>query len=106
MRLPHVDRAPPVGRLVGEPHLEAQARNLGERVYRLVTEVAPQLVDRRLGVRQVPEDEPDQHAATRPLRPAAWRSAPSAPAERRPPRARSRPGTSGAPHAEAEAPSR
>src|SRR3954465_11646787 len=60
-RLPEVDGAPAVGRLVRDPGLEAQALHLLEGVDRLVVQVAPELGDRRLRVGQVPEDEPDDH---------------------------------------------
>src|SRR5947209_5779071 len=54
-RLPELDRAEALGRLVGDPRPEAKAG----RLLRRRAEVLPQLVERRLGVREAPEDEPD-----------------------------------------------
>src|SRR5918999_4542994 len=66
-RLPQVDRAPPIGRLVRDPGLEPQARNVGERIHRLVAQIPPELRDRRLRVREVPEEEAkEQELAGRP----------------------------------------
>jgi hypothetical protein len=61
-RLPEVDSSPALGRLLRDPGLEAQAGNLLELVDRLVPDVTPQLLDRRLGVSEVPEDEAEKHA--------------------------------------------
>ncbi len=61
-RFPDVDRAPALGRLVGDPELQPQALQLLELVDRLVHEVAAQLGDRRLRIGQIPEDEPDDHS--------------------------------------------
>jgi hypothetical protein len=61
-RLPDVDRAPALRRLVRDPRLQAQPRDLGELFDGLVAQVTPQLLDRRLRVREVPENDPDQYA--------------------------------------------
>src|SRR5215216_5954449 len=63
-RLPEVHRPPPLGGLVGEPGLEAKARNLLERVHGLVAQIAAELPDGRLRVGEVPEDEPDDQGAS------------------------------------------
>src|SRR6185436_5220796 len=57
-RLPELDRAEALGRLVRDPGPEAKAGNL----LRGAVEVVPELVERRLGVREAPEDEPDDHS--------------------------------------------
>src|SRR2546427_10863167 len=60
--LPQVDGAPALGRLVRDPGLEAETRDVGERLDGLVGEVTPELLNGRLRVGEVPEDEPKDHA--------------------------------------------
>src|ERR671910_3201859 len=62
-RLPDVDRAPALRRLVRQPELQPQALDLLELVDRFVDEVAAQLLDRHLRVGEVPEDEADDHSS-------------------------------------------
>jgi hypothetical protein len=62
-RLPEVHRTPALGDLVGDPRLETESRHVFELADGLVTEVAPELPDRRLRVRQAPEDEPDDQSS-------------------------------------------
>jgi hypothetical protein len=56
-RLEEVERAPALADRVGDPDLEAEARDVLELVDRLVAQVAAQLLDRRLRVVQAPEDD-------------------------------------------------
>src|SRR4051794_39611020 len=59
--LPQVDRAPAVALLVGDPHLEAQARDLAERVDRLLAQVLAHLRDRRLRPVELPPHDTHAH---------------------------------------------
>jgi hypothetical protein len=47
-RLPDVDGAPAFGRVVRDPRLEAEPRDLGELLDGLVAQVAPQLFQRTI----------------------------------------------------------
>src|ERR671935_2135997 len=60
-RVPELDRAEALGRLVRDPRSEAEPRHL----VALVAEVVPQLGDGRFRFGEAPEDEADDHGRRR-----------------------------------------